>query len=330
MLAYSTRIPNLLEHPEVNLMKIQQLECVLGIAENGNSISAAASALHISQPGVSRQLQLLENELGFAIFRRTRNRIVGLTEPGALVVEKARRIVGDVESLASLQTDLAAADRGTLTIATTHTQARYVLPAVIGPFVAAYPDVQIGLKQGDPEGVCELVDSGEADLAIGTEVQQSFPRLVHLPCFSLDRVVVAPEGHPILAAGELTLESIAAHPILTYDSRYSGHWKVRSAFERAGLHPRVVLSAIDADVCKTYVSMGLGIAILTGIAFDAARDHGLAAVAADHLFESSTTYVTLRSSMYLRPYLLDFLSRISPRLTAESVRTAVARAEQAT
>jgi LysR family transcriptional regulator, cys regulon transcriptional activator len=311
-------------------VKIQQLECVLEIVENGNSISAAAAALHTSQPGVSRQLQLLEAELGIEIFHRTRNRIVGLTEPGEIVVETARRIVGDVEALASLREDLSASDRGTLTIATTHTQARYVLPNVIGPYVTDYPDVQISLKQGDPEGICRLVDEGEADLAIGTEVTQSFPRLVNLPCFTLDRVVVAPEGHPVLDAGELTLELLASHPIITYDSRFSGYWKVRSAFQRAGLDPQVVLSAIDADVCKTYVRMGLGIAILTAIAFDPKRDDGLVAVAADHLFESSTTYVKLRPGIYLRPYVLEFIRRLAPRLTPDAVRSALVEARTPT
>lgn len=307
-------------------MKIQQLECVLQIADNGNSISAAATALHTSQPGVSRQLQLLEAELGLEIFKRTRNRITGLTEPGTMVVERARRILGEVGALASLGDDLAATDHGSLTIATTHTQARYVLPDVIGPYVADYPNVQVGLKQGDPQGICQLVDEGEADLAIGTEVLRDYPRLVNLPCFTLDRVVVAPVGHPVLDTPDLTLETIAAHPIITYDSRFSGYWKVRSAFERAGLDPRVVLRAIDADICKTYVRMGLGIAILTGIAFDADRDTGLAAVPADHLFASSTTYVKLRPETYLRPYLLDFLYRLSPRLTPTAVRDAVGRA----
>lgn len=304
-------------------MKIQQLECVLRIRDSGNSISAAAEALHTSQPAVSRQLQLLEAELGFEIFRRTRNRIAGPTEPGELVIEKARRILADVESLGSLRADLAAVDRGPLTIATTHTQARYVLPGVIGPFARDYPNVQLGLTQGDPEGICRLVETGEADLAVGTEVLPNFRHLVHLPCFRLDRVVVAPEGHPILREPELSLELIASFPILTYDSRFGGYWKVRSAFEQAGLEPRVVLSAIDADVCKTYVRMGLGISILTDIAFDPDRDHGLASLPASHLFEPSTAYAKLRRNKYLRPYLLDFLERLSPRLTSRLVQEAV-------
>jgi LysR family cys regulon transcriptional activator len=304
-------------------MKFQQLECVLAIVRNGNSISAAAAALHTSQPGVSRQLQLLESELGIEIFQRTRNRIVGLTEPGEMVVAHARRIVDDVSALASLHDDLAATDRGALTIATTHTQARYVLPGVIGPYVADHPNVRIGLSQGDPDSICRLVDDGEADLAIGTETERAYPNLVSLPCFDLQRVVVAPEGHPVLTNDPLTLTAVAAHPLITYDARYSGHRKARAAFERAGLHPTTVLSAIDADVCKTYVRTGLGIAILTGIAFDAQADVGLVAVPADHLFEASTTYVRMRANLYLRPYMLEFLLRLSPRLTPAVVRRAL-------
>lgn len=305
-------------------MKLQQLQYVLEIVNHGNHLSAAADALHTSQPGVSRQLQLLEAELGFDIFVRTRNRIVDLTEPGRLVVELAKRIAADVRALSSMKDDLAATDRGTLTIATTHTQANYVLPKVIGPFLADYPDVQIILKQGDPEGICALVDSGDADLAIGTEAQHGFPGLVNLPCFTLDRVVVAPTGHPILDGGELTLARVAQFPIISYDSRFSGYWKVRSAFQRAGLTPKVVLSAIDAGVCKTYVKMGLGLAILTGITFDPEQDIGLRALEADHLFESSTTYIKMRPTIYLRPYLLEFMHRFAPRLTEDVVRAALA------
>ena len=306
-------------------MKLQQLHYVLAIADHGNHLSAAATALHTSQPGVSRQLQLLETELGFEIFARTRNRIDGLTEPGRLVVEIAKRIMSDVDALGSLKADLAASDRGTLTIATTHTQANYVLPRVIAAFVADYPEVQIILKQGDPEGICALVDAGEADMAIGTESLHTFPDLVNLPCFTMPRVVVAPDGHPILDGAALTLERIAEFPIITYDSRFSGHWKVRSAFERAGLEPKVVLSAIDAGVCKTYVKMGLGLAILTKITFDEDQDTGLHALDADHLFESSTTYIKMRPNTYLRPYLLDFVHRIAPRLTPDTVRAALTR-----
>lgn len=305
-------------------MKLQQLQYVLEIVNHGNHISAAADALHTSQPGISRQLQMLESELGFDIFSRTRNRIDGLTEPGVIVVDIAKRIMSEVGALASLKADLAATNRGTLTIATTHTQANYVLPKVIGPYISAFPEVQVILKQGDPESICEMADAGEADLAIGTDVPHRYPGLVSLPCFTMSRVVVAPAGHPILDDEQLTLRRIAEYPIIAYDSRFSGYWKVRAAFETAGLTPKVVLSAIDAGVCKTYVRMGLGLAILTGITFDPGQDAGLFARDAAHLFESSTTYIKMRPNIYLRPYLLEFIRRFAPQLTPEVVREALA------
>jgi LysR family cys regulon transcriptional activator len=306
-------------------VKLQQLEYVLEIVKQGFHISAAAAALDTSQPVISRQLQLLEAEIGLPIFARTRNHIEGLTEAGVVVVDIAKRIMSDVDNLATLKNALLSSDHGTLTIATTHTQAKYVLPKVIGPFVAAYPDVQVILKQGNPTGICEMVDEGVADLALGTEPLEVFSSLVRLPCFALDRVVVAPANHPLLDCDELTLVDIVKYPIITYDDRYSGNWKVLGAFESAGLEPMVVLSAIDADICKTYVAMGLGIGILTAVTYDEERDRGLRALRAEHLFDSSVTYVNLRAGIYLRAYLLDFIQRIAPQLTPDVVRERMRR-----
>ncbi|TCK19697.1 LysR family cys regulon transcriptional activator [Ancylobacter aquaticus] len=310
-------------------MRLQQLRYVLEIARQGNHLSAAAEALHTSQPGVSRQVQMLESELGFPIFQRTRNRIIGLTEPGEQVLEIAKRVVGDLGTLRILKDDVSAISRGTLVIATTHTQAKYVLPPVVSSFLKNFPDVQIVLKQGDPEGICSLVDAGEADIAIGTETAREFPNLVGLPCFELTRSVVAKVGHPILSAEHLTLEEVAQYPIITYDPRFAGEtlhrrrWKVLGAFEQAGLEPRIVLSAIDADVCKTYVLMGLGIAIFASVSFDEKADVGLGIRDARHLFESSMTYLKLRSNAYLRPYTLEFIRRLAPHLTPDIVREAL-------
>ncbi|HEY0247639.1 MAG TPA: LysR substrate-binding domain-containing protein [Gryllotalpicola sp.] len=306
-------------------MKLQQLEYVLEIVKQGFHISGAASSLYTSQPSVSRQLQQFEEELGFAIFERSRNHIEGLTPAGEIVVDIAKRIMSDVGDLASLKDDLMSSNRGTLTIATTHTVANYVLPEVIRSFITAYPEVQVELIQSDPEGICVLVDEGRADLAIGTDSLNSHPRLVELPCFTLDRVVVVPDGHPLLEKAEIALEDVARYPIITYDHHFSGYWKVRAAFEAAGLEPKVALSAIDAGVCKTYVSAGLGIAVLTSVTFDAERDSGLHAIPASHIFASSTTCIKIRANTYLRPYLLDFVQRVSPRLKPEVVREIVQR-----
>jgi LysR family cys regulon transcriptional activator len=304
-------------------MKLQQLRYVLEIARHGNHLSAAAKALHTSQPGVSRQIQLLEAELGFEIFLRTRNRIIGLTEPGREVLAIAKRLATDMSALRALKEDINASNRGTLTIATTHTQARYVLPNVIRTFVGAYPEVRLVLKQGDPEEICALVDSGDADLAIGTETIRSFPDLVKLECYKLERSVVAKIGHPILEVEPLTLQAIAAYPIITYGPRYSGRWKVMKAFKDAGIEPKFILSAIDADVSKTYVELGLGIAILTTITVEPMRDAGIRARDAKHLFESSTVAITLRSNTYVRPFILDFIRATAAHLTPAVVREAL-------
>ncbi len=304
-------------------MKLQQLRYVVEIVKHGNHLSAAAEALNTSQPGVSRQIQLLELELGFDIFLRTRNRIIGLTEPGKVVFSIAQRIATDVTALKTLKTDMHAGNRGVFTIGSTHTQARYVLPRVIESFVNQYPEVKLVLKQGDPEEVCALVDSGDADLAICTETKRDFPNLVKLRCFELKRCIVAKIGHPLLDVPELTLAEIAKYPIIMYDLRYSGRWKVMKAFSDAGLEPKVVMSGIDADVCKTYVELGLGIAILGTIAFDPERDIGIAARDVGDLLPTSTIQIALRPNTYLRPFLLNFISSVAPHLTPSVVRKAL-------
>jgi LysR family cys regulon transcriptional activator len=308
-------------------LKLQQLRYVVEIVRHGNHLSAAAEALHTSQPGVSRQIQLLEQELGFEIFLRTRNRIIGLTEPGNIVFSIAQRIATDVAALKTLKEDMHSGNRGVFTIATTHTQARYVLPRVVERFVAKYPAVKLVLKQGDPEEICALVDAGDADLAIGTETTREFPNLVKLPCFELQRCIVAPVGHPILSTPELTLQEIAKYPIITYDNRYSGRWKVMKAFADAGLEPKIVMSGIDADVCKTYVGLGMGIGILASMTYDPERDVSLAIRDASKLLPSSTIKILLRPNTYLRPFLLDFIQSVAPALTPCKVKREVREAQ---
>jgi LysR family cys regulon transcriptional activator len=306
-------------------VKLHQLRYLYEVHKHGNHISAAAEALHTSQPGISKQIQLLEAELGFEVFERKRNRIVGVTDPGREVLAIAQRMLADADNLKSLREDFAARDGGRLILATTHTQARYVLPRVIEKFVRRWPSVRLGLRQGNPTQICELVEAGEADVAVGTETTRPFPDLVMLPCFELNRSVIAKTGHPLLAAKRLTLKEIARYPIITYDPAFSGRWKVMNAFKRAGIETNVIFGAMDADVSKTYVELGLGIAILTTVAFDPARDIHLRARDASHLFEPSTTFVTLRPNSYLRRYVYDFIGLLAPALTPESVRTAIRR-----
>jgi LysR family cys regulon transcriptional activator len=309
-------------------MKLQQLRYALEVYRHGNHISAAAEALHTSQPGISKQIQLLEDELGFEIFSRKRNRIVDITEPGRELIAIAQRMLADVDNLRSLGEDFTARSGGKLTLATTHTQARYVLPRVIERFVKLHPTVRLGLRQGNPTQICEFVESGEADIAIGTETMRSFPNLVMLPCFSLSRSVIAKVGHPLLKVKKLTLQEIAKYPIITHDPAYSGRWKVMDAFKNAGIEPNVIFGAVDADVSKTYVELGLGIAILTTIAFDPKHDRGLKARDASDLFAPSTTYITLRANTYLRRFAYDFIKSVAPGLTPEVVRAALKNASK--
>ncbi len=306
-------------------MKLHQLRYLCEVHKHGNHISAAAEALHTSQPGISKQIQLLEAELGFEVFERRRNRIVGVTDPGREVLAIAQRMLADADNLKNVREDFVARDGGRLILATTHTQARYVLPRVIEKFVHRWPTVRLNLRQGNPTQICELVEAGEADIAVGTETTRPFPNLVMLPCFELTRSVIAKVGHPLLEAKRLTLKEIAKYPIITYDPAFSGRWKVMNAFKQAGIETTVIFGAMDADVSKTYVELGLGIAILTTVAFDAAHDINLRARDASHLFEPSTTYVTLRANSYLRRYAYDFIGLLAPGLTPDSVRTAIGR-----
>lgn len=304
-------------------MKLQQLRYVVEIVKQGNHLSAAAEALNTSQPGVSRQIQLLESELGVDIFVRTRNRIIGLTEPGEHVLAIAKRVTGDLGSLRSLKLDLESVDKGELIIATTHTQARYVLPNIIVEFIKQYPSVELILKQGDPETICQMVEDGEADFAVGPETRRAFPQLLRFESTHLDRIVVGLADHEIFSEQKLTYQNLAAHPIIAYDQRYSGRWKVLEAFRKAGCEPRFSLSAIDADVSKTYAKLGLGLAILTNVAFDLEADIGLVSRDASHLFPPSTTTISLRPTTYVRPFILDFISSLSESLTAHQLRHAI-------
>lgn len=304
-------------------MKLQQLYYALEVVKSGNHISAAADTLHTSQPHVSKQIQRLEAELGFTIFTRKKNRVIGLTDPGKEFIEIARRILADTENLRHIRDNYFGKDSGSLTIATTHTQARYILPQAIRRFVSRYPDIRLGLRQASPTQICELVESGEADIAIGTETSRSFPNLVMLPCYELTRSVVVPVGHPLLQAKKPTLRELAKYPIITYDPAFAGHWKVMSAFEKAGIKPNIVFSAIDADVSKIYVELGLGVAILAAVTFNRRHDINLRSIDASHLFEASTTYVSLRRNTYPRGYILDFIKSFAAQLTPELVRVAL-------
>ncbi|VTU36589.1 Cys regulon transcriptional activator [Variovorax sp. PBS-H4] len=305
-------------------MKLLQLRYLVEVCRHGNHISNTAEALHTSQPGISRQIQLIEEELGFPVFARKRNRIVDLTEPGREAVAIATRVLADIDNLKRLGQEISQRTGGTLAIATTHTQARYVLPKVIERFMHRHPSVELQLRQGNPTQICEMVESGEADLSVGTEPTQPFPGLVRLPCFTLDRSIIVKAGHPLLKKRKPTLEDVAAYPIMTHEPTFSGHWKVMDAFKAAGLTPRIVFGAVDADVSKTYVEMGVGIAVMTSVTYERRKDTGLRAIDARHLFPSSTVSIALRANSYLRTPAHDFIRLFSPQLTREVVQAALA------
>ena len=304
-------------------MKLQQLRYLCEVANQGLNLSKAAEILHTSQPGISKQIRLLENELGVDIFVRTGKRVVETTPPGRAILEIAERMLRDAKNLKQVGQEFANEASGSLTIATTHTQARYALPSAIQHFTARYPKVRLVLRQGNPTQIAELVTSGVADIAIATEAIELFSELVMLPCYQWNRCVIVPAKHPLLKLKELTLEAIAEHPIITYDFAFTGRSKINQAFDAKGLVPNVVLTAIDADVIKTYVELGLGIGILAQMAFEPSRDRHLRAIDASHLFEPSTTRIGISRNSYLRKYVYDFIEMFAPHLDRATVAAAM-------
>ena len=304
-------------------MNLQQLKYLNEIVRRGLNISAAADALYTSQPGISKQIKLLEEELGIEIFVRNGKRIVAITEPGKAVLEIAQRMLHDADNLKQVSAEFHSQDSGHLTIATTHTQARYALPPVVKQFIKRYPGVKLGLHQGNPTQIAEQVLSGEADIGIATESLALYDALITLPCYEWNHCVIAPPKHPLLAEKKLTLAKIAQYPIITYDFAFSGRGKINAAFEAASIQPNIALTAIDADVIKTYVELGLGIGILAKMAFIPERDKHLRMVDAGYLFKPSTTRIAIRKNEYLRGYSYDFIELFAPHLSREVVAKAM-------
>jgi LysR family transcriptional regulator, cys regulon transcriptional activator len=304
-------------------MKLQQLRCLTEVARRGLNVSEAAEALHTSQPGVSKQIRALEDELGVEVFVRHGKRLVSITEPGKAVVAIAERILAEAQNLRRAGEEFANDQVGTLTIAATHTQARYALPKAVAAFKRRYPKVELLLHQGNPTQICEQVLAGDADLGVATEAISTYPELISLPVYQWNRCVVVPPKHPLLKEAPLSLEKLAEYPIVTYDFAFANRSLVEKAFESRGLKPHVVLTAQDADVIKTYVELGLGVGILAKMAFDAKRDTTLRAIDASHLFESSTTRLGIKRGAYLRRYAYDFIESFAPHLARATVERAV-------
>ncbi len=304
-------------------MKLHQLRYLHEVAKQGLNITSAAEVLHTSQPGVSKQIQLFEDELGLQVFQRNGKRLTGITEPGSQILALAARVILDVESIKRVGDEFSNIETGSFTIATTHTQARYKLPEAVKKFMKNYPQVKLNIHQGNPSQVAEQVANGEADIGIATEAISDYENLLCLPCYQWNRCVVVPHGHPLLTEGLLTLEKLAAYPLITYDFGFTGGTLVSKVFADAGLSPNVVLTAIDADVIKTYVSLGLGVGLLAKMAYDAERDAHLAMIDVSHLFPDSTTYLGVRKDAFLRGYMYGFIELIAPHFNRAAVNEAL-------
>jgi len=304
-------------------MKLQQLKYVGEIARRGLSISAAANAMHTSQSGVSNQVQLFEDELGLQIFERHGKRLTGLTLFGQSVIKMADRVLLDVENIRQLAADNKNDQLGTLSIGTTHTQARYALPKAIKAFSQHYPKVHLNMVQGTPTEIAEMAATGRVDMAIATEGLAQFGALVILPCYEWNRSIVVLPDHPLLSEKKLTLNAIAQYSILTYVMGFTGRAQQDQAFIERGLTPNVVFTATDADVIKTYVELGLGIGIIASMAFDPIKDAPLQALDVSHLFKPSTTHMGIRRGRYLRAYSYAFIELLAPHLTRKVVEKAI-------
>jgi LysR family cys regulon transcriptional activator len=304
-------------------MKLQQLRYLVEVERRGLSVSDAAEALFTSQPGISRQIRMLEEELGVNVFERSGKRLTGITAPGRVLLDMAGRILRETQNMKRVCEDFAGEGAGALTIATTHTQARYTLPAVIRRFVDRHPEVKLHVQQGSPRQVAEALVDGSADLGIATEALDQHRELVTLPCYQWSHLVVVPQGHTLLAQGPLSLAALADHPLITYDATFTGRSHVDRAFERQGLRPNVMLTAIDSDVIKTYVELGLGVGIIAEMAFDPLRDTALASVPAAHLFEANTTRLAFRRDAWLRGYEYELIELLAPQLNRRMVEAAL-------
>ena len=308
-------------------MNFQQLRSVREAVRQGFNLTAVAEALHTSQPGVSRQIRELEEELGIEIFVRAGKRLTGLTPPGATVLPLVEKLLLDADNLKRAGDDFARADAGTLTIAATHTQARYALPAAVRDFRAAYPQVVLHMHQGSPLQVAQMLLDGSADIGVATEALAQYEELVALPCYRWTHTVIVPLGHALAAeaaAGKtLNLHRLAEFPIITYEAGYTGRGHIDDAFLRHGITPQIVLTAMDADVIKTYVELGLGVGIVAAIAIDEERDTPLAAIDARHLFATNLTRLAVRRGAFLRDYAYRFIETFASPLNRKVVEQAL-------
>ena len=305
-------------------MNLHQFRFVREAVRRGLNLTEAAKALHTSQPGVSKAILELEEELGVDIFVRHGKRLRRVTEPGAHVLKSIERILQELDNLRRIGDEFSQQDSGTLSIATTHTQARYVLPGPVALLRRRFPQVRVVLHQGNPEQVAQMLLDGAADIGLATESLEDFDELITLPCYDWQHVIVVPVGHPLATVENPTLEQLAAEPLVSYQPAFTGRKRIDQAFAQRRLQPDVVLEAIDADVIKTYVRLGLGVGIVAEMAMrDDSADAGLVARPAGHLFGRNVSRVAFRRGAYLRHFVYTFAELLSDRLTRALIERAL-------
>ncbi|MEN3259124.1 HTH-type transcriptional regulator CysB [Sodalis endosymbiont of Spalangia cameroni] len=305
-------------------MKLQQLRYIVEVVNHNLNVSSTAEGLYTSQPGISKQVRMLEDELGVQIFARSGKHLTQVTPAGQEIIRIAREVLSKVDAIKAVAGEHTYPDKGSLYVATTHTQARYALPDVIKGFIERYPRVSLHMHQGSPTQIAEAVSKGVADFAIATEALHLYDDLVMLPCYHWNRAIVVLPDHPLAGHKSLTIDELAAYPLVTYTFGFTGRSELDTAFNRAGLTPRIVFTATDADVIKTYVRMGLGVGVIANMAVNTQADPDLVKINADDLFAQSTTKIGFRRSTFLRSYMYDFIHCFAPHLTRDVVDTAVA------
>jgi len=304
-------------------MNFQQLRIIREAVRCNYNLTEVGSALFTSQSGVSKHIKDLEDELGVELFVRKGKRLLDLTEPGRELLQIVERILLDANNIKNMVEQYSQRDEGQLTVVATHTQARYALPKVITDFKKTYPKVHLKLHQASPNEIVTMLLSGEADIGMATEALADVTKLDSFPFYTWHHAVIVPAGHPLEQVKPLTLQALAEYPIVTYHEGLTGRAKIDQAFLDAGVTPDISMSALDSDVIKTYVELGLGIGIIASMAFNPAKDSDLRLLQCEHLFGVNTTYIALRRGHYLRSFAYRFIELCSPKLDEVVIRAGI-------
>lgn len=304
-------------------MNFQQLRIIREAVRRDFNLTEVANALFTSQSGVSKHIKDLEDELGIELFHRKGKRLTGLTEPGKELVGIVERMLLDALNIKRLAEQFSNRDAGQLTVVTTHTQARYALPEVVAKFKAAFPKVHLALHQGSPNEIVTMLREGTADIGVATEALDAEGDLVSFPWYEWHHALIVPRGHPLAANPQPSLAELAEYPLITYHEGFTGRSRIDRSFADAGLAPDIVMSALDADVIKTYVELGLGVGIVASMAYHPKKDEGLVLLEGKHIFPANTTRLAVRRGHYLRGFAYRLIELCAPALTEAAVREAL-------